>query len=74
MSKQKLRYLGNGPGQGDGVAIGGIRYVPHETYDFDADRAADLLRRGGWEVVKPIKRKPRGGTTYQKRSESWPKH
>ena len=57
MSKQELRYLGNGPGQGEGVAIGGIQYKPYKTYKFDADRAADLLRRGGWEVVKPPKPK-----------------
>ena len=74
MSKQKLRYLGNGPGQGEGVAIGGIRYEPHETYDFNATRAADLLHRGGWEVVKPIKRNPGRAITKRKRSESWPKH
>ena len=74
MSKQELRYLGNGPGQGEGVAIGGIKYERNETYKFDADRAAVLLRRGGWEVVKPIERKPRGGTTRRKGSESWRKH
>jgi hypothetical protein len=57
MSQQELRYLGNGPGQGEGVAIGGIQYKPNETHKFDADRAADLLRRGGWEVVKLTKPK-----------------
>lgn len=55
MPKQELRYLGNGPGQGEGVAIGGTQYKPYKTYKFDADRAADLLRRGGWEVVKSTK-------------------
>ena len=57
MSQQKLRYLGNGPGQGEGVAIGGIKYERNKTYKFNTDRAKDLLRRGGWEVVKSTKPK-----------------
>jgi hypothetical protein len=72
MSKQELLYLGDGPGQGEGVAIGGIKYERNKAYKFDADLAADLFRRGGWEIVKP-ERKPRGGTK-QKGSESWHKH
>ena len=51
MSKQKLRYLGNGPGQGDGVSIGGIKYEKLKTYDVDDELAAVLLRKGGFEVV-----------------------
>lgn len=55
MSKTKLRYLGDGPGQGDGVSIGGIKYERYKTYEVDADLAAVLLnpKRGGFEVVKP---------------------
>ena len=57
MSKQELRYLGNGPGQGEGVAIGGIKYEPYKTYKVDSDLAAVLLRKGGFEVVKSAKPK-----------------
>ena len=57
MSKKKLRYLGNGPGQGEGVAIGGIKYKPFKTYDVDDDLAAVLLRKGGFEVVAPVVKK-----------------
>ena len=57
MSKQELRYLGNGPGQGEGVAIGGIKYKPYKTYKVEADLAAVLLRKGGFEVVKSTKPK-----------------
>ncbi|GAG43117.1 unnamed protein product [marine sediment metagenome] len=57
MSKKKLRYLGNGPGQGEGVAIGGIKYKPFETYDVDDDLAAVLLRKGGFEVAVPVVKK-----------------
>ena len=57
MSKQELRYLGNGPGQGEGVAIGGIEYEPYKTYKVDSDLAAVLLRKGGFEVVKSTKPK-----------------
>ena len=57
MAKQKLRYLGTGPGQGDGVSIGGIQYEKQKTYEVDEDLAAVLLRKGGFEVVQPAKRK-----------------
>jgi len=57
MSKQRLRYLGNGPGQGDGVAIGGIKYKQNQTYDVDDKSAASLLRRGGFEVVPAPRKK-----------------
>ena len=71
MSKQKLRYLGTGPGQGDGVSIGGIKYERNKTYDVDGKLAADLLRRGGFEVVEaPRKRTER---KVEEETKSWPK-
>ena len=57
MAKQRLRYLGNGPGQGDGVSIGGIKYERTKTYEVDSDLAAALLRKGGFEVVNPLVKK-----------------
>ena len=57
MPKQKLRYLGNGPGQGEGVAIGGIKYERNKTYEVASDLAAVLLRKGGFEVVTPAIKK-----------------
>ena len=68
MSKQKLRYLGNGPGQGDGVSIGGIKYERYETYEVDSDLAAVLLRKGGFEVVKPIKKRTERKVTEEYKS------
>jgi len=71
MAIKELRYLGNGPGQGEGVRQGGIEYKPYETYKFDDGRAADLLRRGGWEVVKPpIKPKRERPTVHKEEIES----
>ena len=61
MPKQKLRYSGDGPGQGEGVAIGGIKYERNKTYDVDEDLAAVLLRKGGFEVVA-AKKKERKAT------------
>ena len=57
MSRQKLRYLGNGPGQGDGVRIGGTEYKRNETYEVDYHLAAVLLGKGGFEVVKSIRKR-----------------
>jgi len=57
MAKKKLRYLGTGPGQGESAAIGGVKYEPYQTYDIDDDLAAVLLRKGGFEVVKPAREK-----------------
>ena len=57
MKKERLRYLGNGPGQGDGVSIGGTKYERNETYEVDSDLAAALLRKGGFEVVTPAKKR-----------------
>ena len=57
MAKQKLRYLGDGPGQGESAAIGGVQYEPFQTYNIDDDLAAVLLRKGGFEIVKPAARK-----------------
>ena len=62
MSKQELRYLGNGPGQGEGVAIGGIKYEPYKTYKVDYDLAAVLLRKGGFEVVRKAVKKAEKAT------------
>lgn len=53
MGIQKLRYLGTGPGQGEGVSIGGIVFHRQEIYEVDDDFAAILLRKGGFEVVRP---------------------
>ena len=57
MKKERLRYLGNGPGQGDGVSIGGIKYERNKTYDVDDKIAAVLLRKGGFEVVPAPRKK-----------------
>jgi hypothetical protein len=62
MAKQKLRYLGNGPGQGASAAIGGVRYEPYQTYNIDDELADILLRKGGFEVVKPAVRKAEKAT------------
>ena len=62
MANKKLRYLGNGSGQGESAAIGGVKYEPYQTYDIDDDLAAVLLRKGGFEVVKPAARKAEKAT------------
>ena len=49
---KRLIYTGTAPGQAEVVRIGGAEYRRGETYNVIDTVAADLLRRGGFEVVK----------------------
>lgn len=49
---KRLIYTGTAPGQADVIRIGGHEYRRGETYNVIDTVAADLLRRGGFEVVK----------------------
>lgn len=57
MAKTKLKYLGDAPGQAGSVLIGDLRFERGEIYEFDAELAERLLRRGGFDVVKPARAK-----------------
>jgi len=62
---RKLRYLGNAPGQGEGVSIGGIIFYRDEEYEVDDDLARRLLKKGGFVDVLPA---PKPKTKGSKRS------
>ena len=49
---KRLIYTGTAPGQAEVIRIGGCEYRRGETYNVIDTVAADLLRRGGFEVVK----------------------
>ena len=51
---KRLIYTGTAPGQAEVIRIGGAEYRRGETYNVIDTVAADLLRRGGFEVVKKV--------------------
>lgn len=48
------------------------RYIPYEKLSKKAKKAADAARRGTWNGISPVTRKPENSRAYnRKKAQTW---